>query len=585
MVTDSRARRRKTPLQLAVAASRPALVSAIVFSFFANILMFVGPIYMMQVYDRVLSSRNEMTLLFLTLIVAGLLIAYAGLEMFRSRVLVRGGIKFDEVASEPTFNAVQNGTLRHPGASQSQALRDLDTVREFYTGQGLIAFCDIPWMPLFVIVCWLLHPWFGYLAIGGALIILALTFANEQVTRNELGEAGNHAMIANRFAQSSFRNAEVVHAMGMMPVLRRMWSESHGNVLNWQAIASDRAGILMAATKFTRMFIQSLALGMGAYLAIKNEITPGAMIAATIIIARALAPIEQAIGQWKFFLACRVAYGRLQSLFENVAADEDKIKLPDPSGRLSLEGVTAAPPGSKQIVLRNLSFTIPAGETVAVVGPSAAGKSSLARLLVGVWQPVAGQVRLDGADLRHWDPIQLGNHMGYLPQDVELFSGTIAENISRFNDGDEELVIEAAKLAGVHDMIQGLSGGYNTQIGDGGHALSGGQRQRIGLARALYGNPALVVLDEPNASLDQDGEQALVEAIQKTRSKRRTIVLVTHKANILAVADKILVLNQGQLMLFGPRDEVLQKMMSPRVVPSQAAPGSTSPLPQQAAAG
>ncbi len=546
MVFNPGSRRPKSPLQLAVDASRPALVSAIVFSFFANILMFVGPLYMMQVYDRVLSSRNELTLLFLTLIVAALLIAHAGLEMFRSRVLVRGGIKFDEVAREPTFNAVQSSTLRQPGIGHAQALRDLDTVREFYTGQGLIAFCDIPWMPIFVIVCWFLHPWFGYLAVFGAFIIMALTFANEKVTRNELSEAGNHSIAATKFAQSSFRNAEVVHAMGMLPVMRRMWMESHSGVLNWQAVASDRAGILMAATKFTRMFIQSLALGMGAYLAIKNEITPGSMIAATIIIARALAPIEQAIGQWKFFLACRLSYARLQALFEHAGHEAEKIRLPEPSGALSLEGVTAVPPGSKQVVLRNLSFSIKSGETVAIVGPSAAGKSSLVRLLVGVWQPVAGHVRLDGADLRHWDPIQLGSHMGYLPQDVELFSGTIAENISRFSRGDEQLIIEAAKLAGVHDMIQTLSDGYNTHIGDGGHALSGGQRQRIGLARALYGNPSVVVLDEPNASLDQDGEQALVEAIRHASNKRRTIILVTHKANILAVADKILVLNQGK---------------------------------------
>jgi PrtD family type I secretion system ABC transporter len=343
----------------------------------------------------------------------------------------------------------------------------------------------------------------------------------------------------------------------------------------------------MAATKFTRMFIQSLALGVGAYLAIKNEITPGAMIAATIILARALAPIELAIGQWKSFLACRTAYARIQALFESVPGDEDKVKLPQPRGAVTLEAVTAAPPGTQQIVLRNLSFAIPAGETVAVVGPSAAGKSSLARLLVGVWQPAAGSVRLDGADLRHWDQIQLGAHLGYLPQDVELFSGSIADNISRFTDGDAEQVIAAAKLAGVHDMIQNLPGGYNTQIGEGGHALSGGQRQRIGLARALYGDPALLVLDEPNASLDQEGEQALMEAIQHMRQKRRTIVLVTHKSNILAAVDKILALNQGQLMMYGPRDEVLQKLMGPRVVPKQpgAAPAPVAGPPQQAAAG
>ncbi len=552
-------------------STRAGFFTAIFFSFFINILAFVGPMYMLQIYDRVITSRNTTTLIALTLIAAFLLIVYASLEKIRSAILVRLGILFSTLARSHLFDAVLRGNLLQPGRGHTQALRDLDTIREFLTGSGLISFCDAPWVPIFVAGCFILHPWYGYIATAGAVLIFCFAIANELLTRGHLKAASTNAVAAGSYAAATFRNAEVLHAMGMLSGLRHRWLKRQDEGLLLQAAASDRAGHLVAASKFTRAFLQVAILGTGAYLSIEHESTPGAMIAASIIMGRALAPVEIAVANWKGFVATRSAYDRIKTLLGILPEEIDKMPLPAPEGHLSVENVVAVPPGAKDPVLRGVSFTMRPGEVLGILGPSAAGKSSLARVLVGVWPTSIGKVRVDGAELKHWDPERLGKHIGYLPQDVELFSGTIAENIARFGDQDEEKIIAAARMAGVHDMVQAMPLGYNSQIGEGGLALSGGQRQRIGLARALYDRPAYVILDEPNASLDADGEAALLSAIQQLRQDGSTVVLITHKTNILATVDKILVLSHGQVAGLGSRDEMLAKLLGPRLASVPAA--------------
>jgi ATP-binding cassette subfamily C protein len=557
-------------LSEAFRATRTGFFTAIIFSFFINILAFVGPLYMLQIYDRVITSRNLVTLAALTVIAAFLILVYAALEKIRSAVLVRLGILFSTLARTRLFDAVLKGSLLQPNGGHTQALRDLDTLREFLTGTGLISFCDAPWVPIFVVGCFLLHPWYGYIATGGAVLIFCSAVANELLTRKGLKAASLNSIVASSYASATFRNAEVLHAMGMLPGLRERWLKRQDEGLQLQAAASDRAGHLIAASKFIRAFLQVAILGTGAYLSVEQESTPGAMIAASIIMGRALAPVELAVANWKGFIAARSAYERILSLFRIAPPEFEKMPLPAPQGNLAAEQVVAVPPGAKEPVLRSVSFALKPGEVLGVLGPSAAGKSSLARVLVGVWPPFAGKIRIDGAELSHWAPERLGQHIGYLPQDVELFSGTIAENIARFGVQDEDKIIAAARMTGVHEMVQGMPAGYNTQIGEGGFALSGGQRQRIGLARALYGKPAYVILDEPNASLDADGEAALLSAIQQLRQSGSTVVLITHKTNILGTVDKILVMAHGQVAGFGSRDEVLAKLLGPRLTPVPA---------------
>jgi ATP-binding cassette, subfamily C, bacterial len=561
-------------LSEAFRATRAGFLTAIFFSFFINILAFVSPLYMLQIYDRVITSRNTMTLLALTVIAAFLIVVYALLEKIRSAVLVRLGILFSTLARSRLFDAVLKGNLLQPGRGHTQALRDLDTIREFLTGSGLLSFCDAPWVPIFVVGCFLLHSWYGCIATAGAVLIFCFAIANELLTRKRLQAASLNAIAANSYASATFRNAEVLYAMGMLPGLRDRWLARQDEGLQLQAAASDRAGHLIAASKFIRVFLQIAILGTGAYLSIKQQSTPGAMVAASIMMGRALAPVELAVANWKGFIAARGAYDRILTLFSIVPEETEKMPLPAPRGHLSAENLVAVPPGAREPVLRGISFALRPGEVLGILGPSAAGKSSLARVLVGVWPPLHGKVRIDGAELSHWVPEQLGRHIGYLPQDVELFSGTIAENISRFAEQDEDEIIAAARMAGVHGMVQGMPAGYNTQIGEGGFALSGGQRQRIGLARALYGKPAYIILDEPNASLDAEGEAALLSAIKQLRQDGRTVVLITHKLNILASVDKILVLSDGQVAGFGSRDEMLAKASAPRLAPVPAATAS-----------
>jgi len=540
----------------------------VVFSLFINILLLVTPLYMLQIYDRVLSTRSHSTLIAITVIAALMLLVYAVLETLRSQVLVRAGLLFDHDLAGAVFNAIHRGMLRQSSGNLVQGLRDVDALREFLTGSGLIAFCDAPWFPVFVGASFLLHPWFGWLALFGAVVIWSLTLTNELLTKRDLTEASNAGIEAGLRATSTFRNVEVLQAMGMLGALRSLWLGMHQTHLGWQARASDRAGALVAATKFFRMFLQIVILGTGGYLAMEQQISPGGIVAASILIGRALQPMEIAVASWKNFVSARGAYRRLQGLFGMAGAEPERMALPRPNGALAVDSILVAAPGQREAILRGVSFALSPGEVLCIVGPSAAGKSTLARAIVGIWVPAQGAVRLDGADLSHWDSQQLGQHIGYLPQDVELFVGTVAQNIGRFQENiDPTQVIAAAEQAGCHELIQLLSDGYNTQIGEGGKALSGGQRQRIALARALYGDPNLVVLDEPNSNLDAAGEEALLGAIHGLKARKKTVILITHKVNILAAADKILVMSLGTVQGFGPRDEVLTKLLGPRIVP------------------
>lgn len=566
----------QSALKAGIRATYPVFLTAIIFSFFINLLIFVSPLYMLQIYDRVLTSRNETTLVGITLIAGLLLIVYALLEMLRSRILVRAGMLFDEKIALPIFSSVHKGNLRNPQGGHVVALRDVDSIREFLTGSGLLALCDVPWMPIFLAACFILHPWFGWMAIVGGLTIFVLTVLNEIITRRELAAAGQAANVAGQYAQATFRNGEVLQAMGMLGALRNIWSFRHKEVLALQALASDRAGIVVALTKFVRMFLQTAILGVGAYLAIHREISPGSMIAASIIIGRALAPLELLVANWKGFTAMRLSYGRLTRLLELVGQEPERMALPRPKGLIEAQNLAVVAPGGQTPIVQGVSFRLMPGTAVGIVGPSAAGKSSLARALTGVWPIVAGSLKIDGSDLSHWDPQLLGRSVGYLPQDVELFEGTIAQNIARFEEFDEAELIETAKRAGCHELIQSLPQGYNTQIGERGQALSGGQRQRIALARAMYGKPSFIVLDEPNASLDAAGEEALLRAVQEMKAAGSTVVLVTHKLNILTVVDAIIVMNAGTVQALGSRDEILAQIAGPRIVPPPQA-DSTPP--------
>lgn len=536
---------------------RQAFVGAGIFSFFINLLYLAPSIYMLQVYDRVLASRNYTTLMVLTVVIVGFYILMSVLEFARSRVLVRISSQLDVDLGSRVFTAAFEQRLKHGQINAGQALSDLTSVRQFLTGNGLFAFFDAPWAPIYLIVTFFFHPLLGLLSLVGALILFSLAWATEVATRKPLAEANAAGMAANTFATNNLRNAEVIEAMGMLSGLRKRWFDRQMKMLSLQAQASDRAGSISATTKFFRMTLQSLVLGLGAFLAIDNTITPGAMIAASILMGRALAPVELAISVWKQLIGARTAYHRLEQLLAESPPRREGMELPAPQGALNVESITAVPPRTNTMVLKNVSFQLTPGEVLGVIGPSGSGKSTLARLLVGVWPAAAGKVRLDGADIYSWNKDQLGGHIGYLPQDIELFDGTVAENIARFSEVDPEKVVAAAQMAGFHDTILRLPHGYDTPIGDSGGILSGGQRQRLALARALYGLPALMVLDEPNSNLDDVGEAALVRAVLQMKQLGKTVVLITHRTNILAAVDKLLLVRDGMVGLFGPRDQVL----------------------------
>jgi ATP-binding cassette subfamily C exporter for protease/lipase len=548
---------KNSELDAALWSMRRIFIVAGVFSFFINALMLVPSLYMMQVYDRVLNSRNEMTLLMLSLITLGLYALLGGLEWVRSQLLVRASLQLDNQLNERVFGATFEASLRGAGGNPAQALADLNNLRQFLTGSGLFAFFDAPWAPIFLVVITLLHPWLGLFSLCGGLVLLALTWLTEKITQKPLAEASAAGLQASNFAGNNLKNAEVIEAMGMLPAVRARWYVRHRASLALQQLASNRAGAIGAATRVVRLTQQSLILGLGALLVISGKLSPSAMIAANILMGRVLSPIEQAISMWKNFVAARSAYERLQKLLQAIPAKEKGMALPAPQGNMALENLVATAPNSPTVILKGINARITAGEVVGVIGPSASGKSTLARLLVGVWPAASGKVRLDGADIFSWNKAELGPYIGYLPQDVELFEGSIAENIARFAEPDAAKVVQAAQRSGVHEMILRFPKGYDTPIGPAGSFLSGGQRQRIALARAIYGDPVLIVLDEPNSNLDDIGEQALVRAVMDLKARGSTVIVMTHRTSIVGVVDKLMVLRDGTLQHYGPRNDVL----------------------------
>lgn len=547
----------KNEIQQALLAFKGTFYTVGVFSAITNMLMLVPSIYMLQVYDRVLASHNEITLLMLTLLMLGAYVLMSSLELIRSFILTRVGARFDMKMNKRVYAAAFEKNLKKDGGNAGQSLNDLTTIRQFLTGNALFAFFDAPWFPIYLLVIFLFQPVLGYFAIVGTIVLVVLAVLNEKVSHKPLAEASTMAIAAGNLATNNLRNAEVIEAMGMLPNLQARWFKLHTKFLRLQAEASEKAGLIGAITKFVQVSLQSLILGLGALLVIEGKITPGMMIASSILVGRALSPVQQVIAVWKSWANVRSSYERLNGLLEENPARRAGMPLPKPTGAINLEGVTAAPPGATVPVLKSVSFSIHAGDVLGVIGPSGSGKSTLARLLVGVWPAAVGKVRLDGADIYEWNKAELGPHLGYLPQDIELFSGSVSENIARFGELDADQVVLAAQRAGVHDMILKMPKGYDSVLGDGGAGLSGGQKQRLGLARAMYGDPALLVLDEPNSNLDEVGEHALMSAIQDMRKRGKTIVLITHRPSVIGATNKLLLLRDGMVHMFGGTNDVL----------------------------
>lgn len=564
----------RSELQHALDRCRSAFVGAGFFSLITNLLMLTGPLFMLQVYDRVLASRSVPTLVALIGLVAGLYVFLGILEFIRSRVLSRVGSQICQDLNPRTFNIWVTGGLAGR-QTLGLPLHDLRSLRNFLSGSGPGALFDMPWVPVYLGILFLFHWTLGVVAAVGALIVLSLAVINEFLTRSTLDDAHRFQAQSNAFAEHCHRNAEAVVAMGMVQPVQGRWLSLQNRASSEQSLASDRVGGITAVSKSIRRFLQSAILAVGAVLAIQQLITPGVMIAASIIMGRALAPVDQAIGQWKGFVNARQAWSRLAALFDSVPATSRQTALPPPKGHLSVDNVIAKPPQGERPILEAVSFGLEPGQALGVIGPSASGKTTLARLLIGLWMPIRGSIRLDGATLDQWDPDQLGRHIGYLPQDIELFDGSVRDNIARLNDdASDEAVVQAATWAGAHEMILALADGYDTKIGDRGAVLSGGQRQRIGLARALFGNPALVVLDEPNASLDSAGDDALTVAIKGLRERQRTVVVMAHRPSAIAAVDMLLVLKDGRQRAFGPKDEVLRDV-------TRLAPTSSTTIPEQ----
>ncbi|MFN6998008.1 MAG: type I secretion system permease/ATPase [Aquincola tertiaricarbonis] len=538
-------------LHRALQIVRRTLWSVAFFSFFINLLALTSSLYMLQVYDRVLASRSLPTLLYLTLFAAGCLATLALLEVVRSRLLVRMGVRFDAQLSGLVFRR----TLQ--GGRTAQPLRDLDQLRNFFAGPTTLSLLDAPWMPVYIGLVYLLHPWLGHVALAGGVLLLGLGLWNERATRRPLTEAGQEMSASAQFAELSGRNAEVVQAMGMVPALSRVWRLRHDYALGLQGLASDEAANVAGVAKAFRLFLQVAILAVGAWLVILQQSTAGVMIASSIVMGRALAPLESAIGGWRGFLAAREAYRRLSQDLQAVADERPAMPLPRPTGELVFDGVSAGPPEARHFTVQGLQFRVAPGVCLGITGPSAAGKSTLARLAMGVWRPGVGVVRLDGVDIAAWRREDVGPALGYLPQDIELFPGTVASNIARFGEPDPEQVVEAARLAGAHAMILTLPQGYDTPIGPAGANLSGGQRQRIGLARAFYGQPALVVLDEPTSNLDAEGEAAVRQAMEALKAAGRTVVVIAHRPALLAGTDQLMVVVDGRIASLGPTAEVM----------------------------
>lgn len=544
---------------------------AALFSASVNLLMLTPVIYMLQVYSRVVSSGSMSTLAMITLLMTLLLAASGGFEWVRSKLLVAANLRLerdlrDQVSKAASMHALMTG---NPAAS-GQPMSDLLALRQFVTGNGVFAFMDAPWVPIYIGVMFMFHPLFGIAAIISAVIMILLALITEKFTAEKLIKANALTAKANMSFQSNLRNAEVIQGMGMANNIRKRDSVLYDEAGNEQAIASTIAGRISAVSKSFRLISQSLLLGLGAYLALNQEISPGMMIAGSLLLGRALAPIDMMVGSWKGFVEARKQFSRLRDILNAFPPEKDRMSLPPPTGRLSVEQIIVTPPGSQIASVKGVGFQLAAGEALGIIGPSAAGKTSLARAILGVWPIRAGRVRLDDAEIAHWDSNELGPYLGYLPQDIELFDGSIADNICRFSQQDSDKIIEASKTAGIHEMIQHLPDGYNTVINSNAGALSAGQRQRVGLARALYGNPKLIILDEPNSNLDDQGERDLLEALRQAKESGRTVIVITHRTSILSLVDKLLLMKDGAVASFGDKDDVLTAIRASKSKPKIA---------------
>lgn len=548
-------------IRSALSATRQAFIGVALISAVSNMLMLVSPLFMMQVYDRVLASHSIPTLAALSLLAAGIYVVLAIIEILRSKILLQIGRCLDEQLSQPSIMA----TLAVPSAGQDGApsalLRDLDQIRQFMSGPGPIAIADLPWMPVFILLLYLSHPLFGLAVVGGAIVLLSLTLCSEFLLRKPSRQAAQ--LLASRWelSEAGRRNADSLHAMGMRHAFAKRIENAHDKYTAENLRSSNLTATFTAVSKIFRLALQSGMLALGALLVIDQLASAGVIIAASVLTSKALAPIEMATGQWRNFISARQSARRLQETFDRIRRDAAEMQLPAPRRSLSVAGLSVAAPGSGKVLVQNVSVSLFAGQGVGIIGPSGGGKSSLGRALTGAWPASNGTIRLDGAELTQWSSDRLGPSIGYMAQNVELFAGTIADNISRFSQSaTPDSIIEAARLANVHDLILSLPNGYDTQVGTNGGTLSGGQRQRIGLARALYGNPFLVVLDEPNSNLDAEGEEALASAIMNARQKGAIVIVIAHRANMLKVVDHVLVVNNGIMTAFGPRDEVLNKL-------------------------
>nr|WP_192182818.1 type I secretion system permease/ATPase [Mesorhizobium amorphae] len=542
----------------ALLACRHYFLIAAGFSLAINLLYLASPLYMLQIYDRVVTSGSATTLVMLTIALLAAFLALAGLDLMRATILTRASVRLDRLLSAKIVAA--SVETAQSGSSQSQPVRDFDTFRQVITGMGINALFDLPWSPIYIAIIFLLHPWLGFFALGSSLLLVAMAVINEYLVRAPLKQANDLATANYNFTEMSLRNSEVIRAMGMIDGLIRRWGRDRSLALRRQTQASDRAALMSGVIRFLRLTMQSLILGLGAYLVIERQTTAGSMFAASILLGKGLQPVEQIVGLWRNLVLARAALTRVHKLIDGGAQSERSFNLPKPTGKISVEQVSFAIPSQQKVLLRDVSFRLEAGEALGIVGPSGAGKSTLARHLAGVMQPSRGTVRLDGADLSHWGRDALGDHIGYLPQDIELFSDTVAANIGRFKTNVDQEVIEAARLAGVHDMIIRLPQGYETQIGEGGAVLSGGYRQRIALARAVFGTPNLIVLDEPSSNLDADGDRALSECAIELKRRGSTVIIVSHRPSTLANVDKILLLRDGAVEAFGMRNEIVARL-------------------------
>ncbi len=547
----------RSELSAALWAFRQEFLIVGLLSFLSNLLMLAPTLYMLQVYDRVMVSQSELTLLAVSLITLILFGVMACAEWLRARVLVRAGVRFDEHLSTRVFNASFEARLNQSASQPSRAFGDLIQIRQFLTGQGIFALFDAPWSPIYIAVAFFLHPWLGALALVFAVVQAALAWMGQRHTVAPAEEAARAASDSSSYLQGKLRNAEVLESMGMLAPLQRRWSQLHAAWLLKQGVAQGLQHRVAAWSKFIRYSQQSLSLAAGALLVIDGQLSPGSMIASNLLMGRALAPLDQLVGSWRAFVTCKAAFQRLEQLLHEHPQRDPALRRVAPGGSISLQQVVSRAPGRANPILQNISFTVPAGTVLAVLGPSGSGKSTLARVMTGIWPDTTGEVLLDGLPMQQWSRDELGPHLGYLPQDVELFDGSIAENIARMGEVDSAQVIAAARTAGMHDMILRFPQGYNTPIGEAGNLLSGGQRQRIGLARAIYGEPQLLVLDEPNANLDDAGEAALLRAVLEFKAKGKTVVLITQRHGVLAVADRLLVLRNGEIFADGPKAAVL----------------------------